>query len=178
MEGISYNKKSILEIHDTSPTANSTNTVTSGGVKTYVDNADAVLRGEISQVSSQISSPFNYKGVVAAVSNLPSSGNTVNDTYYVTAARCLYSWNGTAWSQSSMQTSDYDAVIAQMKADVATAYDATKTYKKDDIVMYNNQTYVAKQDIDTAEAFTSSHWTAMSLGDAITNVNNERLHAA
>lgn len=84
---------------------------------------DSALTSEINGVESavstlqtQIGSPFNYKGSVAAVANLPDSGNTINDTYYVEAEYCLYSWNGTAWSQSSLDESDYLDEISELKS--------------------------------------------------------------
>lgn len=47
-----------------------------------------------------------------------------------------------------------------------TEYDATATYDKGDYCIYNNTLYRAKQDIDTAEAFTPAHWD-------LTTVENE-----
>lgn len=70
---------------------------------------------EIETLKTQVASPFNYKGVVADVASLPATGNTVNDTYYVTAETCLYSWNGSAWSQSSLEESDYLEEITDLK---------------------------------------------------------------
>ena len=40
---------------------------------------------------------ITVKGQVAAVGNLPSVGNTVNDAYIVTANGNLYVWSGSAW---------------------------------------------------------------------------------
>ena len=42
-------------------------------------------------------SSISFKGQVAAVINLPSVGNAVNDSYTVTANGNLYVWNGSAW---------------------------------------------------------------------------------
>lgn len=77
-------------------------------------NMNAIVQA-INTLDTQIASPFNYKGVVADVASLPASGNTVNDTYYVTAETCLYSWNGSAWSQSSLEESDYLEEISEIK---------------------------------------------------------------
>ena len=38
---------------------------------------------------TDVSSPYNFKGTVAAVSNLPSAKNEVNDTYYATLADAM-----------------------------------------------------------------------------------------
>ena len=41
---------------------------------------------------------INVRGTVAAVVNLPASGNAVNDAFIVTANEDLYVWNGTTWN--------------------------------------------------------------------------------
>jgi hypothetical protein len=43
---------------------------------------------------------ITYKGTVATVGALPSSGNTVGDAYVVTADDHLYIWNGSAWTDA------------------------------------------------------------------------------
>lgn len=167
MEGLSYNKKSILEKTDTTPTANSTNNVTSGGVKTYVDAADAVLQGEITNLENRLTNPFTYKGSVAAVGNLPSSGNTLNDVYFVEAENCLYAWNGSAWGKSS--TNDYEKILGELAA----AFDAAKVYKKGELVLYNDGVWVRKADATQADgSWVAANWTATDLGTEIANVNN------
>lgn len=55
--------------------------------KTEVDNA----------IGSAVTNMYKYKGSVATVSNLPSSGNTTGDVYNVEATGMNYAWNGTAW---------------------------------------------------------------------------------
>jgi hypothetical protein len=40
---------------------------------------------------------ITYKGAVATVGDLPSTGNTVGDAYTVLANNHLYVWSGTAW---------------------------------------------------------------------------------
>lgn len=69
------------------------------GFSDYVENKKAN--------KEDISVPYNFKGS-CLYSQLPLSGNSVNDTYYVTDKKCKYSWgaNG-AWYQSSMDESDY-----------------------------------------------------------------------
>lgn len=56
---------------------------------------------------TDITTPFNFKGN-CLYAHLPSSGNTVNDTYYVRDKKCRYTWNGTAWKQSSLDEGDYE----------------------------------------------------------------------
>lgn len=48
-------------------------------------------------LKSDITSMYKYKGSVAAVANLPSSGQTTGDVYNVEATGMNYAWNGTAW---------------------------------------------------------------------------------
>lgn len=46
---------------------------------------------------TDVSNVYKYKGSVATVADLPASGNSVGDTYNVSASDMNYSWNGTAW---------------------------------------------------------------------------------
>lgn len=56
---------------------------------------------------------------------------------------------------------------------VAPQYSASSTYGIGDYVIYNNQLYRCRVDISTAEAWTSSHWTATVLSNEVTGVYNE-----
>lgn len=81
-------------------------------------NMNAIVDA-INTMQTQLANPFTFKGSVSAVSNLPSSGNTVNDTYYVTAETCLYTWDGNSWEVASLSESDYLEEIANVKNDLA-----------------------------------------------------------
>ena len=48
-------------------------------------------------ISANIQWALVFKGTVADVASLPSSWNSVWDTYYVTADGLMYSWDGTQW---------------------------------------------------------------------------------
>lgn len=48
-------------------------------------------------LKSDITNAYIYKGSVATVSALPSSGQTTGDVYNVEATGMNYAWNGTAW---------------------------------------------------------------------------------
>lgn len=48
-------------------------------------------------LKSDISNAYIYKGSVATVSALPSSGQTTGDVYNVEATGMNYAWNGSAW---------------------------------------------------------------------------------
>ena len=64
---------------------------------------------------TDITTPFNFKGSCLYAS-LPGSGNTVNDTYYVTDKYCRYTWNGTAWKQSSLNEDEYEDMLNALTA--------------------------------------------------------------
>lgn len=61
----------------------------------------------VGSLQEMVSSPYNFKGAVATLADLPASG-TVNDTYYVEAVKYRVTWTGSAWVQSSMNESDYE----------------------------------------------------------------------
>ena len=48
-------------------------------------------------LKSDITGVYKYKGSVAALANLPASGNTTGDIYDVQATGMNYAWNGSAW---------------------------------------------------------------------------------
>ena len=50
-------------------------------------------------IVSAITAGFSYKGTVATVAALPSSGKTQGDCYTVTENLGTYVWDGTAWFQ-------------------------------------------------------------------------------
>jgi len=90
---------------DSTPTEGSLNPVTSGGI--YDAFATAVT------------GTYNYKGSVATVNDLPSSGNTKGDVWNVQATGMNYAWTGTEWDQlggsftiESISNSDIDNIMA------------------------------------------------------------------
>lgn len=48
-------------------------------------------------IAAAVASAYIYKGSVASVADLPSSGNTTGDVYDVQATGVNYAWTGTAW---------------------------------------------------------------------------------
>lgn len=90
---------------DTEPTEGSSNPVTSGGIYTAFATA--------------VAGTFKYKGSVATVGDLPSSGNSVGDVWNVQADGMNYAWDGKNWdslgspfSIEAITNSDIDAIIA------------------------------------------------------------------
>ena len=51
------------------------------------------------EVDNKVSAVLRYKGVKAAVSNLPTSGNVTGDVWHVTATSGEYAWDGTEWQE-------------------------------------------------------------------------------
>lgn len=70
-------------------------------------------------LKTDITNMYKYKGSVATVSALPSSGNTTGDVYNVEATGMNYAWNGTAWDAlgeiftiTSISNGDIDTIVA------------------------------------------------------------------
>lgn len=59
---------------------------------------------------------------------------------------------------------------ASSKAAIASDYSASATYKQGDYAWYSGTLYRAKQDISTAESWTSSHWETAILGNNLAEV--------
>ena len=84
----------------------------------YSENAvqNKVIHAAIQDVRQRQTSPYNFKGAVATLADLPSTGQEVNDTYYVEALKYRVTWTGEAWQQSSMDESDYEDELAEVKS--------------------------------------------------------------
>ena len=48
-------------------------------------------------IDAKVVGAYKYKGSVATVADLPSSGNTAGDVYNVEASDINYAWTGSAW---------------------------------------------------------------------------------
>lgn len=173
-KGIALNPKSILQRVDTTPTADSESLITSGGVKEYVDTQDASINARIDTVNTQLGQAFYFKGSCAKA-DLPASGNTVNDTYYVTdaAEQCWYSWDGTKWVKSSMSQADYAGLIAQLKADISSEFSTAKTYDIGDYCLYgaDGKLYVCTTAITTTGAvWDATKWQEFNFADAMSDI--------
>ena len=68
------------------------NTALANGNDPYTTESDVD-----SKIATAVSSAYVYKGSVATVADLPSSGQTTGDVYDVRADGMNYAWNGTAW---------------------------------------------------------------------------------
>lgn len=70
-------------------------------------------------LKTDIASMYKYKGSVATVSALPSSGQVTGDVYNVEANGMNYAWNGTEWDAlgeiftiTSISNGDIDTIMA------------------------------------------------------------------
>lgn len=70
-------------------------------------------------LKSDITNMYKYKGSVATISLLPSTGQTVGDVYNVESNGMNYAWNGTEWDAlgeiftiTSISNSDIDTIVA------------------------------------------------------------------
>ena len=68
---------------------------------------------------TDISGAYIYKGTVAAVADLPATGNTTGDVYNVTANDMNYAWDGSAWDPlgasftiTSITNAEIDTIVA------------------------------------------------------------------
>lgn len=80
-------------------------------VEAKADAIEAELDAKADKTA--VSSPYNYKGT-ATVPTLPTSDNAVNDTYYCTDVKCKYTWNGSAWYQSSLNETAYEEALGEL----------------------------------------------------------------
>lgn len=70
-------------------------------------------------LKSDISAAVRYKGTVATVANLPSTGQSVGDMYNVDADGHNYVWNGTTWDDlggtwrfEALTNAEIDTILA------------------------------------------------------------------
>lgn len=61
---------------------------------------DAYTKKETdSAIASAVAAVFKYKGTIATTEELPSSGLTIGDVYFVSADSSEYAWNGKVWEE-------------------------------------------------------------------------------
>lgn len=76
----------------------------------HLENGIKAVADGVNKVEGSLTNQFVFKGNCEYAS-LPASGNTVNDTYYVTDKKRNYSWNGTGWYPSGVDENDYQAEL-------------------------------------------------------------------
>ena len=95
---------------------------TSGnGIMTKEDKSKLDAFGAASDyaLKTDIIALYKHKGSVAAVANLPTTGNTTGDVYNVTATGMNYVWDGSDWDAlgeiftiNSITNAEIDTVVA------------------------------------------------------------------
>lgn len=85
----------------------------------------AQMNAAIDSAVAGISNPSQFKGTVASTTDLPSSGNTTGDNYYVTAEEAYYKWNGSEWGEVEGQSNSLEAYNARTNA-AGTAFQSLK----------------------------------------------------
>ena len=119
------------------------------------------------QVGSTAAKPIYQYGTTAT--------GTTEATSWKANSVVSFTYDGTAWRMNDSGANA--AIITQVEGKVTTeattrasedtgirnviapAYSSSSTYRKNQMVMYNKNVYVANQDITTAEAWTAGHWT-------------------
>lgn len=72
-----------------------------------------------SEIDTKLTSAMHWKGSVATVADLPSTGNAVGDFYNITATNENYAWTGSEWDVTgsiidlqSITNSEIDTIVA------------------------------------------------------------------
>lgn len=81
------------------------------------DLAAKANASDVAALQTQITTPFNFKGTVASASDLPSTAE-LNDTYFVTELNYRVTWNGTEFTQSSLDEGEYEDELSEISEDV------------------------------------------------------------
>ena len=125
---------------DNTPTAGSSNPVTSAGIKSAIDAA--------------VSSVYRYKGSVATYADLPSTGLTAGDVYNVEATGDNYAWTGTAWDKLA-GTIDLSGYYTKTETDALLGDYVTNIALASELTSYGKKLVFTKYEMTTAEAVTS-----------------------
>ena len=79
-------------------------------LKTAIEQGDAdTLDAAKTYADGKVAGAYRYKGTMATVGDLPTSGNAEGDVYNVSADGMNYAWTGSAWDAlgASVDLSDY-----------------------------------------------------------------------
>lgn len=69
------------------------------------------------EIHQHLTSPYNFKGALASAASLPAaSAENANDTYYLIEEMYRVTSNGESWEQSSLDESDYEDELSDLKS--------------------------------------------------------------
>ena len=116
------------------------------------------------------------KNIYANGTNPP--GTTVSASW-AAGSLVTFTYDGTVWRMNDVGANA--AIIGLVNTEASSratadstyqqrtvaAYSSSATYKKGDLRVYSEQIYEANQDIDTAEAWDSTHWNLVTLGGKV-----------
>ena len=167
---------------DTTPTQNSTKPITSGGVKTYVDNAisDKIKVVDIStwEINTQLTAEH-----LAILSATPTptlkKGNLILTPTSISPSQKVWvgivgdvKYTYSVVSNIGGLSNEY----LTRNSNIANDYSSSSTYAVGDYVFYGNILYRCTTAITTAESWNSAHWTQATattdIEDNATNINN------
>ena len=95
------------------------------------------MLAKLGEYQKKSASPYNFKGSCLS-SELPASGNTINDTYYCTDLKYRKTWNGSAWEQSSLNEADYEDELTKTNGEVSSLKEDIDDFVKDIVPLYIN----------------------------------------
>lgn len=131
-------------------------------------------KSELEEVAQTAGSGFTFKGAVAAVADLPATGNEVGDMYSVTAAAPdggNYAWDGSQWVQLA-QTADtsmfaLDADVVHTTGDETVA--GVKTFSSPIVGDLDGTAEMASKDAD-GNVITSTYATTAVATDQLSGL--------
>ena len=92
--------------------------------------ADKAGIEDLEALAEQITTPFNFKGTVETEAELPSTAE-LNDTYFVTELNYRVTWNGTEFTQNSLDEGEYEDELSKVSDNVdAVKADLTELPKR------------------------------------------------
>ena len=115
---LSINASGVLSATDTkyNPATSSANGLMSSSDKSKLDSFGAASTYAL---KTDITGMYKYKGSVATVSALPTSGNTTGDVYNVESSGMNYAWDGSKWDSlgeiftiTAITNAEIDTIVA------------------------------------------------------------------
>ena len=122
------------------------------------------MLAKLGEYQKKSASPYNFKGSCLS-SELPASGNTINDTYYCTDLKYRKTWNGSAWEQSSLNEADYEDELTKTNGEVSSlkedldninSFERINLFDKNDVTIGKLRGEAVGQKF--TDIYNGSHW--------------------